>query len=344
MAKKLTRILSIDGGGIRGILPGQILVLVEEKLRQKTGKHDAKIGEYFDLVAGTSTGGILACAYLCPSEYDAKKPKFSAQDAVDLYLEHGGDIFSISTWHKIRTAGGLLDERFPQAAIESVLKKYFGDTQLKELIKPCLISAYDVEQGKPFFFKQHKAKKDKHRNYYVWQAARATSAAPTYFEAAEVTSMAGTKEPLIDGGVFVNNPALCAYAEARELDFGKGKVTPNASEMLIFSLGTGGTDKSYRYEKVKNFGIVQWIKPLIDIMMKGVAQTVDYQLEQIYDAVHRSSQYIRIDPSLAGAKSDMDDASESNLNDLRRAGIASASEHSKEIDRLVDMLIENHHE
>jgi len=159
MARKLTRILSIDGGGIRGILPGQILVLVEEKLRKKTGRHDAKIGEYFDLIAGTSTGGILACAYLCPSEHDPKKPKFSAQDAVNLYLEHGGDIFSISFWHKIRTGGGLLDERFPHKALEKILKKYFGNTHIQDLIKPCLISAYDVEQGKPFFLSNTKRKK-----------------------------------------------------------------------------------------------------------------------------------------------------------------------------------------
>ncbi len=71
--QKLTRILSIDGGGIRGIIPGQILVILEEKLKKATANENARIADYFDLIAGTSTGGILACAYLCPDQKDWKK-------------------------------------------------------------------------------------------------------------------------------------------------------------------------------------------------------------------------------------------------------------------------------
>jgi patatin-like phospholipase/acyl hydrolase len=66
--QKMTRILSIDGGGIRGIIPGQILVILEEKLKAKTGNENARIADYFDLIAGTSTGGILTCAYLTPDK------------------------------------------------------------------------------------------------------------------------------------------------------------------------------------------------------------------------------------------------------------------------------------
>ena len=86
---KLTRILSIDGGGIRGILPGQILVSLENKLKSIDNNPQARIADYFDLIAGTSTGGILTCLYLSPSDTEPSRPGFSAERAVDLYLNRG---------------------------------------------------------------------------------------------------------------------------------------------------------------------------------------------------------------------------------------------------------------
>ena len=90
---QLTRILSIDGGGIRGIIPGQVLVSVEKKLQNRTNNKNARIADYFDFLAGTSTGGILTCVYLCPDRNDKTIPRFTAQEALNLYLEHGQDIF-----------------------------------------------------------------------------------------------------------------------------------------------------------------------------------------------------------------------------------------------------------
>src|SRR5947207_3704233 len=82
------RILSIDGGGIRGIIPGQVLVALEKKIQQLSGDNSKRIADVFDLIAGTSTGGILTCLYLCPDANSAR-PRFSAADAVDLYLQNG---------------------------------------------------------------------------------------------------------------------------------------------------------------------------------------------------------------------------------------------------------------
>ena len=87
----MIRILSIDGGGIRGILPGQILVALEKKLAALTGNADARIADHFDFIAGTSTGGILTCIYLCAD--DKGRPRFTSQQAVDLYLQQGNSIF-----------------------------------------------------------------------------------------------------------------------------------------------------------------------------------------------------------------------------------------------------------
>jgi patatin-like phospholipase/acyl hydrolase len=337
---KLTRILSIDGGGIRGVIPGQILVALEEKLQQLDHNPGGKIADYFDMIAGTSTGGILTCIYLSPDKPGSKKPRFSAKEAVDLYLERGDEIFDISFWHKIRTAGGVTDEKYSADELEEALEDYLGELKLSELIKPCLVSSYDIKRRKAHFFTQHDADTDEY-NYLVRDVARATSAAPTYFEVAKVKSLSKVTYPLIDGGVFVNNPTLCAYAEARKLKFDASRNKPTAKNMVILSLGTGTVSKPYYYKKAKDWGMVQWIKPIIDIMMSGVAETVDYQLRQIYEAVGSPEQYLRISPELGSASSDMDDASLENLKALKEAGIQSAAKHDKALTKLAEILIAN---
>jgi patatin-like phospholipase/acyl hydrolase len=114
---KKTCILSIDGGGIRGILPGTLLTYVEQKIREKTGDKKATIGQYFDLIAGTSTGGILSLLFLCPDTNG--KFKYSAQEAVDIYLKYGSKIFDLSFRKKFMSLGGLLDEKYDATNLEN---------------------------------------------------------------------------------------------------------------------------------------------------------------------------------------------------------------------------------
>ena len=325
MNNKKYRILSIDGGGIRGIVPGRILSHIESLL----GK---RIGELFDMIAGTSTGGILTCALLFPDQKDPAKPGYSADEVVDLYFEYGRDIFSIPFSHKVRTLWGLMDEKFPVAGLESTLNRYFGETMLSELIKPTLITAYDINNRKTEFFTQHDAVRDPAKNFRVRDIARATSAAPTYFECAKVSSdpSSPTFMTLVDGGVFANNPGLCAYAEARtlfpkpgngEMGSSREPVMATAVDLEILSLGTGYSEKSYPYRKASRWGKAQWIRPVIDIMMSGVSETVDYQLEQIFKSVNAPGQYLRINGQMPPEVSpDMDNVKDENLNALKNFG------------------------
>jgi patatin-like phospholipase/acyl hydrolase len=289
----LMRILSIDGGGIRGLIPARVLVEVEKLLREHSGVHDARISDYFDLIAGTSTGGILCCLYLCPDRSGNGRPRFRAEDAVELYLDRGDEIFSIPTWHRIRSANGIRDEKYPSGGIEEALEDSLGDLELKDLLGPCLVTAYDIKRRKAHFFTQHRAAANEGRNFYVRDVARATSAAPTYFEVARVKSRLGVSYPLADGGVFANNPTLCAYAEARSRLGSKG-----AEGMAVLSLGTGSSLKPYLYQDAKDWGLLEWAKPILDIMMSGVSDTVDYQLAQIFDSVGKQSQYLRVQADL----------------------------------------------
>ena len=328
------RILSIDGGGIRGILPGQILVTLEKKLQEH--KEGARIADYFDLIAGTSTGGILTCFYLCPEKKGSNRPRFSASTAVDLYLERGNEIFDVSLWRRLSSGGGLWDEKYSEDELEKSLEEYFGDLKLSELLKPCVITAYDTWRRKTHFFKQHKAVTDPKRDFLVKDVARATSAAPTYFELPRVTSLSPElkRYPLIDGGVFANSPALCAYAEARTFP-----EKPTAKDMFILSLGTGEIKEPYYYREAKDWGLAGWLRPVLDIMMSGVAETVDYQLKQIFDSVSNPDQYVRIQPELGDASPAMDDATTKNLKDLKKAGEQCAEKKDDVLNQVVNQLV-----
>lgn len=326
------RILSIDGGGIRGILPGRLLCYIEEKLQQESNNPGARIADFFDLIAGTSTGGILTCIYLLPGE--GGRPRFSAREAVDLYLKKGNLIFDPNRW----SVRGVLDERFHARPLEDLLQGYMNEAKLSDLLRPCLIPAYDIERRKAHFFTSIEAKRRSTHDFYLRDVARATSAAPTYFEPEELKSLYGNTHALVDGGVFANNPALCAYSEARTHDFGHIDK-PTAKDMVLISLGTGTVTTPYPFGKAKDWGVIGWIQPLIDIMMSGNSETVDYQLRQIFNAAGAAGQYKRIQPDLYEADSDMSNASPENLGALDEAGVNNVEKFQDELDAIVRLLM-----
>ncbi len=327
----IKKILSIDGGGIRGIIPGQILVEIEREF-------GVQVANDFDLVAGTSTGGILACAFLLANPNQPHTPKFKADEVVGLYFERGDAIFDVPFFHKIRTAGGILDEKYPADGIEDALQDYFGDAWLKDLLKPCIITSYDIINRKGHFFGQHKAKRNAAFNFKVKDVARATSAAPTYFECEQIMSEKGRAFTLIDGGVFVNNPALVAYAEGRNIFEIDGEEA-TAKDMKILSIGTGYTRKSYPYKKAKKWGMAEWVQPVIDIMMSGASEVADYQLAKIYGTIDNPDQYLRIDGDLktTDIDPDMDCATSENMAKLKAFGQQLFEENKGKIEGWLDI-------
>ncbi|MBK8900150.1 MAG: patatin-like phospholipase family protein [Anaerolineaceae bacterium] len=332
---KLTRILTIDGGGIRGLIPARVLVSLERKLQRRTGRDDARLAEFFDLVAGTSTGGLITCLLLAPGE-NAWTPAFTAQEIVDLYLDHGTQIFNATWGKRFRSLNGLRDERYESRGLEALIDEKVGELWLSQLIKPCLITAYDVTRRKAKFFTQHDARNDD-KDYPIKVVARATSAAPTYFEAMPGEN-GRTPYAYVDGGLFANNPTMCAYVEAYRKLAGK----PTAENMVILSLGTGQITRSYPYHSVKNWGVVQWLRPLIDIMMSGAAETVDYQMRQLFMAHGRSPSYLRLQTTIATSDfelAELDNVNPANMDRLLARGIQLADEYEAELDALVEMLV-----
>jgi len=122
--------------------------------------------------------------------------------------------------------------------------------------------------------------------------------------------------------VFVNNPALVAYAEGRSIFTKSTGHEATAEDMKILSIGTGQSAEGYPYRKAKDWGMVQWVKPLISIMMSGSAEVTDYELQKIYETVNNPNQYLRINGDLNDTKidPDMDNASKANMKKLKAFG------------------------
>lgn len=338
-------ILSLDGGGIRGIISCIILRYIEEQL-QKQDNSQNKLGDYFDLVAGSSTGGLITSIMLYPDEN--RKARYSIQKGLELYSERGEDIFQVSFFKRLINPFGLFNEKISQEALEKNLNDFFGKLELKELIKPCLITSYDIENRRAKLFNSADAGISTD-NFLVKDICRATSAAPTYFSPARIQSQYGQNFSLIDGGVYANNPALCAYAEARKMPFGQIFKTdqkpdyPTVNDMIIISIGTGSEAKSYPFKKMENAGKLAWIGPLIDILLSANAETVDYQLSQMFQTLGSRNQknYYRINPSLKNASPSMDNVREENIENLIQAGLAYIDENKEMLNQIVQKLIRN---
>jgi patatin-like phospholipase/acyl hydrolase len=276
------------------------------------------------------------------------KARFSTEDALSLYLQKGAGIFHSGLADKITRGWGLWDEKYSVKNLQQDLNDFFGDTTLDQLIKPCLITSYEITARQAVFFTSADAT-DAINNFYVRDVARATSAAPTYFEPAHIKSLSGQEYALVDGGVFANNPALCAYAEIRKTAFSKAlnddrkPDLPTAKDMLFVSLGTGTVQKPYTFDEMKNAGELKWLDPIIDILMSGNSETVCYQLMQLYKTLEGKDRhdYYRIEPPLREALPEMDDASPKNLENLRQAGLWYIDKNKDMLDEIVEKLLEH---
>jgi len=353
-SQKLYRILTIDGGGVKGILSGHILVALEAKLNnlyaKKFGAPRAtpiRVAEYFDFVAGTSTGGILTCLLLHSSQPKPENaidktaciPNCMATDAVNLYVEHCQQIFTKSIWSKIPLLSGIFGPKFKIVDYVKLLKKYFKSDRMSDLTRPCLIASYDIEARRAVFFTQGDAVRSYDFDYPLTQVIRATSAAPTYFPPEEVKSPNIKTMPIhaIDGGVFANNPSMCAFVEAIKMNFGK----TNFDNFYIVSLGLATKQDSYDFKKALSWGLIKWIQPIISIMMSGVSETVDYQLRKIYSAIGKPDNYSRIVPDLGEASTSIELTTLTNIVALSNAGIAGALTYDVKLDQIAQTIFDN---
>jgi patatin-like phospholipase/acyl hydrolase len=286
------KVLAIDGGGIRGLIPALVLAEIERRTERR-------IADLVDMIAGTSTGGILACAL-------GKPDPLPAAEVASLYVEEGPRIFDRSLLKRITSLGGYLDERYSDTGLVRALERYLGDTPMSAAAVPLLLTAYDTEARAIHLLRSE----GEHSGATMVQAAHATSAAPTYFEPVRIDGAT-----LIDGGVFAINPSLCAYAEVG------GRLD------LLLSLGTGEHTRRLPYEEVKGWGQLEWARPLVDVVFDGGQDAVDLQLQSLL-----TDRYVRLQTQLETASDDLDDASSDNLDRLHTEAERLITERSDDID------------
>ena len=243
------KILSIDGGGIRGLLPALVLAAFE----MQTGR---SIASQFDLIAGTSTGGILALGLAAG---------IPAMRLAEFYLERGPAIFSRSLGKRLASVGGLADELYDAGELEVGLHEVFEGRAMSGVQTLAMVTAYDIEAREAVLLRSWCGD-----DYLLAEVGRATSAAPTFFEPYLLQGFTGQVTPCIDGGVVANNPAMLALLES-------WKIQAGGLDSRLVSLGTGRCESPCLFQDARSFGLAQWAPHLVDIMFSGGSELVHEQ-------------------------------------------------------------------
>lgn len=258
------RILSLDGGGLRGLITARLLA--------RLNAHPQVAGwlDTVDLFAGTSTGGILALGLAC-----GKTP----EEICTVYKERGGVIFDDSIWDNLRDLGKTVGADYSSKGLKAELKAVFGDLKLRDIPRKVAIPTFDLDNEevaakrtwKPKIFHNFKGA-DSDGEQLVAHIAQYTSSAPTYFPSVD---------GYIDGGVYANNPSIVALAQAISR---RNQPAERAAlhEVVMLSLGTG-VSLTYIKGQTLDWGYAQWAQPLINVLMDGVAGISDYQARQLLD-------------------------------------------------------------
>ena len=306
------RVLSIDGGGIRGVIPTMVLA----ELETRTGTATSAL---FDLIAGTSIGGIIALCMAVPGEHG--EPAWSARELIGVFERAASEIF-VPAGHSV--LHGVLHQRYGSENIEGTLVRYLGSRRISEALCDVLVTAYDVSAREPYFINSIAAQLDAGHDMPMWMAGRSTSAAPTYFEPAQLP--APKQRVMLDGGVCANNPAMCAFAEVVKYR--------HSFDMKIVSLGTGSSTRAMAHHEVKDWGLAQWARPILHVLMDGASDVVHRQLREMLP----EDAYWRLQVRLAHASESIDDATHKNLADLMAEGERLIKSADRELDAICETL------
>jgi hypothetical protein len=374
------RILSIDGGGIRGVIPAVLLQTLEGLLNSTLASvrdnpadkptaalwenvTEARIADCFHLIAGTSTGGLLAAGLTTTAP--GGRPKLSAADAAHMYESHGPRIFHRPLWRNVLDHFNVAFPRFPLNQLRRALEDptVLGDGALKDARTDVLITSYDTSLPGPRLFTRwgapHAGTNPKSPPETMIDAGLATAAAPTYFDPEKL----GLSR-LVDGGVYAGNPALAAISMALRRTSDPGPLDP--SDILMISLGTGAWEQPLNYGWGGTFG---WLRPrkggeaLLEALLGGQGDFTTEAAHMILNgwsatslpgagsagqpvawwdpnlspsAIGAGPQFWRYQPSLPEPWA-LDDVSK--LDDLKRIATEMTQDYRAELERLAELLV-----
>ncbi|ESW34423.1 hypothetical protein PHAVU_001G151400 [Phaseolus vulgaris] len=285
-ATSKTRILSIDGGGTTAIVSGAALVHLEDQIRAQTSDPHAQIADYFDIIAGTGIGAILAAMITADDGFG--RPLYTARDAVRFVADSNRELY------KPKRAGVFRRRRrFSARSMENALKRVFQRKEeerrmltMKDTCKPLLIPCFDLKSSAPFVFSRADASESPSFNFDLWKACRATSATPGLFAPFHFSSVDGkTSCAAVDGGLVMNNPAAAAVTHVihNKRDF---PSVNGVEDLLVLSIGNGASTK-----RVDTAGECS-TSAVVDIALDGVSETVDQMLGNAF--CWNRTDYVRI--------------------------------------------------
>ena len=280
------KILSIDGGGLRGVVPLTML----KKIEAITGK---RIHECFDLIAGTSTGGLIASGISIKNPVNPTTPLYSLDDIMDVYVHRGHEIFPErnAIGNIIHAVRDLLHPKYSSDGIEKVFKDVLKNYRLTDCLNHLMVCTYDLNNNLPLFIKSRNAQNNPQQNALLYDACRATSAGPTFLPSYEFVYPNDAENPnrnCIDGGVFVNNPSLTALSEfSKHHDYYLPSTINDSDikykDVYVLSLGTGSYSGTINEADSMNKGELFWVKKISDIMMRGVNRSTDYEMIEMME-------------------------------------------------------------
>lgn len=290
---KKTRILAIDGGGTTAIPSGPSLIHLEHQIQLKTGDSNSRITDFFDIVAGTGIGAILAV--LINADDGTGRPLFSAKQAVKFLTDKRVELFK-------KKKVGVINRRiiYSNESIDKVLKIALTRSSdgkvltLSDTCKPLIVPCYDLHTSAPFVFSRADACESDSYNFDLWKICRATSSDPSMFKPFRFSSVDGkTSCYAVDGGLVMNNPsaAVVTHVLHNKRDFGS---VSGVEDLLVLSLGNGEVNCSSEM-KVDRSGYCR-DRYVVGIAVNGVSETVDQMLGNAF--CWNRTDYVRIQVTL----------------------------------------------
>lgn len=274
-----------DGGGIKGLYSAKVLQHFEEKF-------NCCLSDYFDLLCGTSTGGLIALA---------ASLKISMQAVCEFYEEEGKNIFPeykknkiLSRLFKIKMTAGDVKQiawkgKFSDIPLKAALHKVFGTHTIGESNNYLCIPSYTITEARPWVFKKDHHDLDRDDKALYTDVALATTAAPTFFPVAEISYY--DNKQFIDGGVWANNPTLVGLLEALTHFVGKGKEFDRIRILSISSLSiTGGKPTGLKRQK----SFIDWKRDLFETSMTGQSFFSDFFMRKMQNISEVSIDYFRV--------------------------------------------------
>ena len=316
--RKVLKVLSIDGGGVSGIIPARILAEFEKR----SGKPVSKL---FDLVVGNSTGGLISLLLTTPNE--SQQSRYKAIDIVNLYRYRSWEIFQSSIFRKIYTGFGLWEPKYNRDIYDKLLGEYLGDTRMSQLLMPTGIITYNLNSGLPTIWSRDDARKNPYKDLFIKDIAAATTAAPTYFAPKVLVDGNNKIEYHIDGAVYENNPASASILMAFELD-----SSLTRQDIILLSLGTVDNQLTANTGSLSTAGLFGWLITgrLIDVMVNAVGYW-----ETMAITFPNSC---RIQLPLKRDMLQLDNASNENLESLLKVADDYINDNSGFIDHIVNIL------